>query len=130
MGFQLKRTYVLKFDGNMEGAEVRIRATPVATVIKLSGCRDLEEMAELLCEYVESWNLDDLKGDPLELTPEALLANLEQVVLQKICGEWYKAAKGITAPLDPPSTDGSQSEEETSADLLEIPMTALGSPES
>jgi hypothetical protein len=130
MGFRLKRIYNITFDGNMEGAEVNIRTTPIAVVIQLGSTRDLREIAELLCTYVESWNLDGLDGEPLKMVPEAVLENLEQVVLQRICEEWYAAARGITAPLDPPSTDGSQSKEETSLDLSEIPMQPLDLPES
>jgi hypothetical protein len=31
------------------------------------------------------------------------------MILQRIIGEWYKVAVGISAPLDPPSKDGQES---------------------
>lgn len=108
-GFRLGRTYVLQFEGALEGAEVRIRATPVSVIMRMMGSLPFPEIADLMVEYVESWNLESPDGDPIKLEQEAILAGLERAVLQKILGEWYKAAAGITAPLDGPSISGGQS---------------------
>jgi hypothetical protein len=110
MGFRLDRTYVLEFEGAMEGAYVKLGATPVGVTLELrggeSGSTSIERAAELLAEYVQEWNLDGRNGEPLPITTEAILNNLERVVVLKILVEWYKAAVGITAPLDPPGADG------------------------
>lgn len=100
MGWRMDRTYVLKFEGAMEGAEVKIRATSVGTVLALRGASDPAVVAGLLSEYLESWNFDDEKGEPLGTSPEDILGGVEQPVLQHIAQEWYKAATGVTAPLD------------------------------
>lgn len=112
MGFRLNRTYLLKFEGDLAGAEVRIKATPVAALVELTGTIEYERLGELLAEYVIEWNLDDENGETIPLEGPAILANCEEVVLAKILGEWQRAAKGITAPLDGRSTSGEQSPEE------------------
>lgn len=109
MGFRLDRTYVLQFEGAMEGAYVKLRATPVGVALELYGGEGkavpVRRAAELLAEYVQEWNLDDAAGETLPITAEAILAHLEQAVVGRIAVEWYKAAVGVTAPLDPPTED-------------------------
>lgn len=122
MGFRLDRTYALEFEGAMEGAYVELRATPVGVTLELrseGNVISFERAAELLAEYVEEWNLDGPDGEPLPVTAEAILNGLERVVVLKIITEWYKAAVGITAPLDPPGADGTL----TDADM---PMETTG----
>ncbi len=108
MGFRLDRTYVLEFEGAMEGAYVKLRATPVGVVMKLRGgdWDTIGELAGLLADYVVEWNLEDADGEPLALDADTIMNELEQVVLVKIVTAWAKAAAGITAPLDPPGADG------------------------
>lgn len=121
MGFRLNRTYILEFEGVMEGAHVKLRATPVAVVLELrNGTVAVERAAELLAEYVEEWNLDGLDDKPLPITKEAIVANLEAPVVGRLAIEWYKAALGLTAPLDPPGADGTLSDE----DIPMEPMTS------
>lgn len=122
MGFRLDRTYVLQFEGAMEGAYIKLRATPIGTVMKLRGTDSASntELVELLADYVLDWNFEDVDGEPLPVTAEAMLAELEQVVIVKIITEWYKAAVGVTAPLDPPGADGTLSDE----DIPMEPVTA------
>jgi hypothetical protein len=120
MGFRLNRTYVLDFEGTaLEGAVVKIRATSIAVMIQLREADSDDVLAGLLCEHVVEWNLDDEKGEPLAVTPDAVLGGLERPVLQKICVEWYRAAAGVTAPLDAPSTSTDVSLEGS------MPMEAL-----
>ncbi len=122
MGFRLDRTYVLEFEGAMQGAYIKLRATPVGTVMKLRGDATVstEEYVGLLAEYLLDWNFEDAAGEPLPMTAEAMLAELEQPVIVKIMTEWYKAAVGITAPLDPPGADGTL----TDQDIPMEPVTA------
>lgn len=103
MGFRLDRTYVLQFEGAMEGAYVKLRATPVgvAMALRIGSSADGDEILELLAKYVSDWNFEDETGEPLPITVEAIKENLEVPMIAKIVGEWYKAATGVTAPLDP-----------------------------
>lgn len=107
MGFRLDRRYVLEFEGAMAGAEVVIKATSIGTVLKLREINeldDLSELASLLADHIVEWNFEDENGETLPITAEAILANVESVVLVRIAREWYKAATGVTAPLDSPTS--------------------------
>lgn len=106
MGFRLNRTYVLKFSGDMDGAEVKIRSTSTETALEMRTTKDVPRMAALLADHVTEWNLDGPDGKPLPIEAGAILADLEEVVLAEIMKQWYKAAVGITAPLDDGSTNG------------------------
>jgi hypothetical protein len=119
MGFRLNRTYVLKFEGAMEGAEVKLRSTSVSTALELRAGQEIERTAQMLVDHVIDWNLEDAKGVKLDFTAQALLDELEEPVLAAIIKEWFKAAVGITSPLDAPSTSGEPSPEES------IPMEML-----
>lgn len=120
MGFRLRREYVLEFTGAMQGAEVRIKATSVGACVALREAgADISAIAELLSEHLVSWNLESEDGEPLGMSASEIQAGLERVVIEAIAVEWFKAAMGITAPLDPPSTDGEPFPEES------LPMEVL-----
>lgn len=114
MGFKAaRRTYVLEFEAGtfMEGAEITIRSTPVATLVRLQDYK-LLEWADELAKHIVKWNLEDADGKTIKITAEDILANLEEPIITAIVMHWVQAAKGLTAPLDPPSSDGNQSQEE------------------
>lgn len=123
MGFRLDRTYVLEFEGAMEGAYVKIKSTPVGVALEMRGGQigavSIERAAEMLAEYVLEWNLDGSDGETMPITAKAIIGDLEEVVIAKIMVEWYKAAVGLTAPLDPPGADGTL----TDADMPMEPAT-------
>ncbi len=112
MGFRLSRSYTLLFEGSvLEGLEVHIRATSVATVMQVrEHFADPVKLADLLTEHVTEWNYEDEDGRVLPISAESFLT-LEEPVLAKIVKEWYRAATGVTAPLDGGSTDGSDQPE-------------------
>lgn len=118
MGFRLNRTYALTFEGDLKGAEVHMRSTAVATVMKVRSGLDLPDLADQLAQHVERWNLDTREGTPLPIDAGAILAELEQPVIIAICRAWLQAATGVTAPLDDGSTSGEQSPE------VDLPMEA------
>lgn len=103
MGFRLDRTYRLIFEGALDGAEVHIKATSVGTILELRNITEPKQIADLLAAHLIGWNLEDADGTPIPTTPEGILS-LEQVVLERIGQEWYKAATGVTAPLDAPNS--------------------------
>jgi hypothetical protein len=104
VGFRLDRTYVLEFEGALAGAEVAIKATSVGTVLKLRDVADAKEVAELLASHLIGWNLEDRDGNPIPTTAEGILDNVEEAILGRIAAEWYKAATGVTSPLDGPNS--------------------------
>lgn len=101
VGFRLERTYALTFSGDLEGFEIDIRSTSVSVVMQLRETRldEVEKIAELLAQHITRWNYEDEKGETLPITVDTLLG-LESPVLAKIAKEWYRAATGVTAPLD------------------------------
>lgn len=129
MGFEVRREYVLQFEGAMEGAEVRLRSTSIGTALKIRGSElEWEELLQTMADHLVSWNL---MKDGVDLKPDLDgIKALEQVMVLAIVKEWMRATGGITAPLDPPSTGGSESSEETSLNWSEIPQTPNGSPGS
>lgn len=129
MGFKLGRSITLKFEGALEGAEIKLRPSSVNLYLELQKSpMTFEELAELLSANVIEWNLDGLDDQPLQIETKAILANMEKVVLEKIHSEWLQAAGGVTAPLDSPSKDGeepSKDEESSMNSLMTIPQSPL-----
>lgn len=113
MGFTLNRVYELRWaGGDLEGLEIDIRSTSIGTQARMRES-EADGLAEILAEHIVRWNWDDIKP-----TAEGLLS-LEQPVFYEIVREWWKAARGVTAPLDLGSTDGEPSVEQS------IPMDDL-----
>ena len=128
MGFKLGRTYVLEFEAGtyLAGAVVRMRSTSIATVEKLEEM-NFSEGLPLFLQHVEGWNLEDADGNPLPLDEDAVNAVMEKPVRDRLIQEWYKAAIGVSAPLDPPSPDGRPSLE-AEPEVPSIPMETLSIP--
>lgn len=121
MGFKLNRVYALSFQGDLEGLEVKMRATSVGVVEEVheaSSERRPGRIAELFADHLIEWNAEDSEGSPLPCTVEAIKEHMEEAVLAAIMLEWMRAAVGRTAPLD---LRGVKEVEES----LEIPMEAL-----
>lgn len=128
MGKRLeRRTYVLEFGAGtyLDGAEIRIRSTPIDVVEQLEELRYIDAIP-LFLEYLEEWNLEDADGEPVKRTEEAVRAALELPVLKLIVAQWINAAVGVTAPLDPPSSDGPPSLD-TDGMERSMPMELLSS---
>lgn len=121
MGFEVVRNVTLEFEGYMQGAEVTLRAASIGTMLAL---RDMTPQAAvpLLAGHLVNWNLE-ANGEPLPLTEDSC-NSLEAEMLYKIVGEWYRVATGVSAPLDPPSTDGPESPA-TEVEELSLPMDIL-----
>lgn len=131
MGFKVARIYVLEFDGTgMEGAVVKMRSPSIST---MEEWRELEESEArgVLFDHLAEWNLEDDAG-PIPPTIEAI-RRIEPQILGLISKEWWRAVRGLTAPLDPrpvrslstsESGDGEASPMEESS-VPSIPMETL-----
>jgi hypothetical protein len=109
MGFRLNRTYALSWDaGDMKGAEIKIRATSTSTALALrEGTADnVRTMVDLLVQHIISWNFVREDDTPLPLDTDMIMGELEESVLAEILLQWYRAATGVSAPLDNGSTSG------------------------
>ncbi|MET0916723.1 MAG: hypothetical protein ABWY81_11055 [Jiangellaceae bacterium] len=122
MGFRLNRVYALRFEGALAGLEVDIRSTSIAVVEELADATGARDVAVLLAAHMDSWNYIAEDGLPVPIEVDAICREVEQSVLAFIGREWYKAATGVTAPLDDGSTSGEPSPEES---IPNIPTTAL-----
>lgn len=113
MGFNVARQYRLMFEGTaMNGAEIVLGNTSIATTQKLRTQIPLGEFADLLAGHLLEWNLE-VDGVPIDIDAESILQNVNEVWLRVIAVEWLKAAVGLTAPLETPSTP---------EELQELPM--------
>ena len=121
MGFKLGRIYVLEFEGTgLEGAVVKLRSPSIDLIDTLLELERDEAYAAMI-EHVTEWNLEAADGTPLPLTLAALKAEAEPGVPMLILKEWYRAARGVTAPLDPRSAAGTQQPAEENT-VPSIPM--------
>lgn len=121
MGFVIGRTFELDFEGTdlggADGAKVTMRSASIGE-INAMGEMSLEDECAFIATKIVRWNLETEPGTPLEISAEGVLA-LEAPMRNLIFGEWMKATKGVTAPLDHRSTDGSRSLEAS------MPMESL-----
>ena len=125
MGFKLGRVYVLEFEGvpAMEGAIVKLRSPSIDTLDSLTSMKNAEVWA-VMADHVIEWNLEDADGNPIPVTVDGITQNMEPQVPTLILRHWYRAARGVTAPLEPISNDGEQSQEEEST-APSMPMETL-----
>lgn len=135
MGFRKKdKIYVLKFDGELEGLEVRMHGASAGQLIELDSMeyKTAEALTELFLLFgskLISWNLETEDGTPITFdrdgdeTPDEAKARVlkEQDIdfVFDILGAWKNAILGVSAPLGQRSTDGEQFPEES------IPMETL-----
>jgi len=107
----------------MAEAKVTLRAASVETMLIVREST-MAEAVPLLAEHLVSWNITDEEGEVIPFEEKAILAGVEPTILQKIIGEWYAVAAGISAPLDLPSKDG-DSRQDTEIAEQSIPMDVL-----
>lgn len=116
MGFKVGRVFALDFSGTgMDGAVVRVRSASIGTLQRVLEATEVDVETEIFAEHLISWDLEydadaypDKGGQPVPATTQGLLS-LEEPLKDLILKEWWKATRGITAPLDPRSKDGQQS---------------------
>lgn len=122
MGFKVpRRTAVLVFDGDYEGAEIYCRLdVNTETFFAISRLQndaaegdDESKIRAALGFFVDhiatGWNLEDDDGVEMPLTADSLMtlpANLSLAIIPK----WKEAAAGVSAPLDETSPNGDTSE--------------------
>jgi len=115
----------------MEGLEVRARRLSVNELFvvtrvgaRLSSLDDseadesMDELAATLAGPILSWNLDDMHGQPVPITPTAL-RDQDLRLLKAINIALMRASAGVSDPLPEGSNSGEPALEAS------IPMTAL-----
>lgn len=129
MGYRVGRVYVLEFVGTgMEGAVIKVASPSIDTIEAIPDMKD-EQLHKTFFEHLREWNLEARDGSSLHMTVHAARAEMEPEELKLIVREWYRAARGVTAPLDTrvaktsstPSNAGAPSPEMESLELS-MPM--------
>ncbi len=150
MGFRKKeKVYVLKFDGELEGLEVRLRGASAGELIDLDGMKysdagALDELFLFFGSKLISWNFEEEDGTPITFEPQKIdeprenapaLRRLETATEAKarvlraqdldfvfdILSAWKNAILGVSGPLERNSPDGEPFPEGS------IPMETLSS---
>ena len=149
MGFRKQeKVYVLQFDGELEGLEVRMRGASAGELLKLEGMKyntpeKLHEVFTFFGSKIISWNLEEEDGTPITFDPQKVdveedglsVKRLETVdeakarVLEAqdidfvfdVMSAWKNALTGVSDPLERSSHDGERFPEES------IPMETLSS---
>lgn len=122
MGFRPGRVFDLRFEGDMEGAEVKIRSGSIADMNALTtlGTTEIGEVIDIFLKYAVSWNFEHPEdGFPLPLEKEAIEAYVDEATIVPIIRAWWRASTAVPDPLDRKSTNGSPSVE------LSIPTETL-----
>ena len=148
MGFRKKdKIYVLKFDGELEGLEVRMHGASAGQLIELDGMEynttdALNDLFLLFGSKLISWNLETEDGTPITFEPQMMteerpdkvsIRRMETPTEAKtrvlkdqdidfvfdVLGAWKNAILGVSDPLEQRSTDGERFPEES------IPMETL-----
>lgn len=124
MGYKRTRTiYKLVFEEPFEGLTVRARSMPLGEFLKLAPVLDMdigamtsedtakmERLFELFTGVLIEWNMEDENDQPVPATLEGLLS-LEIPEALAIVNNYAINLGGISAPLEPTSTDGLPSQE-------------------
>ena len=110
-GFKLpKRTALLVFEGEYEGAEVRVRLTvPLGVFLDFGEVqteRPLEAYGMYMDAIVLGWNLEDDDGNPIPATREGMRQHVDQAFMLAMVRAWSKAAAEIPGPLASGSGNG------------------------
>lgn len=137
MGFSANPVRPLDFGDRPELAGLEVHATG-ATVGEVIGLHDfndvrivngvfhpddadkVEGMYRVLLDHIREWNLEDDERKPLPITYRSL-KQVDAALVLDIYNAWVSRVTGrVSGPLEQPSTNGEQSEEE-----YEIPMEPL-----
>lgn len=96
------------------GFEATLRGQHLGGFLNLIGIGevDMSSLGDQLREMgraLISWNLEDEEtGEPVPATPEAAMAQ-DQDLMIALAAAWLDGLKGVSAPLEPSSTDGQPS---------------------
>jgi hypothetical protein len=148
MGFRKQeKVYVLQFDGELEGLEVRMRGASAGELIKIDGMKyNAEALNDLFLfagSKLISWNLEEEDGTPITFEPQKVDVEEDGVSTTRletdgeakarvlfaqdldfildILTAWKNAIMGVSDPLERNSRDGERFPEES------IPMETLSS---
>lgn len=135
MGYRVEpKIYRLRFEAeSYDGLVVRARSVPMSVFLRLTKLKEsldttgnnvsdsiesFNEMMDSFSKAIVSWNVEDESGDPVPCTPENVMSQDADFVLD-IMLAWMDAIASVPAPLVERSSNGATSVEEL------IPMEVL-----
>ncbi|SCK20062.1 hypothetical protein YUYDRAFT_02077 [Streptomyces sp. ScaeMP-e48] len=126
MGYRHKQKRIeIRFEepSPFAGFEATLRGKTLGEFLNLQGIGEVDKSSlfEQLREMSQSlltWNLEDENGDPVPVSPEAVFEQ-DQDLMIALATAWMQGLAGVSAPLEPSSTDGQPSLE------ANIPMEPL-----
>jgi hypothetical protein len=117
MGFRKQeKVYVLQFDGELEGLEVRMRGASAGELLKLEGMKyntpeKLHEVFTFFGSKINSWNLEEEDGTPITFDPQKV---------EVIDPEWDPPrSTDVLVLLTPPMVTRLETVDEAKARVLE-----------
>lgn len=123
-GYRAKiKRHEIKLDGPYEGLEAVLRGLTLGEFMNLMGIGEVDlsavsDQLRAMANALISWNLETEDGTPVPATAESVYAQ-DQDMMLRLASAWLSAVKGISVPLEQPSTDGDRSLEES------LPMEPL-----
>lgn len=110
-----KKRITVKFEEPHQyaGFEAVLRGKSLGEFLALQGIGEVDKSSladqlQSMAESLISWNLEDEDtGEAIPPTPEAVYA-ADQDLMLAVGTAWFDALRGISAPLELPSTDGQQ----------------------
>lgn len=141
MGYKRpKKVYKLVFaDEEFAGLEVRATSIPLGQLMEFEEAFELAtkdaptvaigneratNLFKLFVDVIVDWNLEDESDQPVPVSVDGLLSCERDFVIQLVAA-WKIAVSGVSRPLEQPSPDGEQFQEQSIP--MEIPSE---SPES
>jgi len=108
-----KRTAKLVFEGDYEGAEVRVKLdVPISLYIEIQDLVDMDKPLEVFGLFGNTvlleWNLEGDDGEPIPSDSKGMTM-LPPGFANLIIQEWMQAVQSLPAPLAGTSGDGSTS---------------------
>ncbi|WP_405531495.1 hypothetical protein OG592_26970 [Streptomyces avidinii] len=116
-------------DHEYHGCEATLRRLKLGEWLDITGLggnsdkplvRNVGDQLLTMADKLISWNLEAEDGTPVPTTVEAVLEQ-DQGLMMAILGQWLDGLAGVSAPLEPSSTDGELSQ------VASIPMDTLSS---
>ncbi|WP_097865958.1 hypothetical protein [Streptomyces sp. rh34] len=95
------------------GFEAVLRGKTLGEFLNLQGIGEVDksslfEQLREMSQSLLSWNLEDETGAPVPVTPAAVFEQ-DQDLMLALATAWMNGLAGVSAPLEPSSTDGQPS---------------------
>jgi len=109
MGYAVKpKVYRLTWDESHDqhGLEVAIEGMVLGEHLELLTLTTIADELATVVPKIQSWNLEDGKGQPLPVSVESLMKHGDRRLAVAIVRAYMQALTGVSGPKEKPSNDG------------------------